>query len=247
MEVLILAAGRGKRLKPLTDYIPKPLLPIEGKPVLQHIFEVLIECNLNKTGIVLGYLGKIIEKYISDNPVKNLELSYAYQEELLGSANAVKEGKSVISEDFLLIAADTVFQIRDVKKIIEMFEENDFEAVVGLKKVLIEELRERSTVRLDSNNFLMKVIEKPKPKEELSSISVVPIYAFRRSIIWDYIENVKPSSNGIYELATVLQNLIDDGKKVKGVFISSSRDITWPLDILKENFTYLKPYLKRGF
>ncbi|MCK4777118.1 MAG: NTP transferase domain-containing protein, partial [Actinomycetia bacterium] len=114
MEVLILAAGRGKRLKPLTDYIPKPLLPIEGKPVLQHIFEVLIECNLNKTGIVLGYLGKIIEKYISDNPVKNLELSYAYQEELLGSANAVKEGKSVISEDFLLIAADTVFHIRDV-------------------------------------------------------------------------------------------------------------------------------------
>ncbi len=244
MQALILAAGRGERLRPLTDFIPKPLLPIDGKPVILHILETLKSIGFREIIVTLGYLSEKIEDFLEENKPSSLKIDYAYQERLLGSADAIVAARKKLKNDFLAMAADTVFREKDIRKIIQVFKEGSFQVVVGLKKVRREEIKERSTTKIDQNFFLQKIIEKPQEGEELSLISVAPIYLFKSKTIWKYLEKLKPSSKGIYELAMALQNIIDEGGKIRGVLIKSSKDITKPVDLLKHNFPYLKSYLK---
>ncbi len=242
MQALILAAGRGSRMRPLSDFVPKPLLPIEGKAIILHALETLKACGFQKIVITVGYLGEKVINFVNANSSADLEISFVFQKGLFGSADAIRVGMSDISENFLVLAGDTVFPLSQVEKIIKVFKEENFEAVVGLKKVDEKDLREKSSTLIDSKGFLLKVIEKPKIGEELTNVSVAPIYFFRYQVIKSYLNNLKPSPAGVYELATALQNMIDDGKKVKGVFIKGSKDITRPEDVLKHNFPYLKSY-----
>jgi NDP-sugar pyrophosphorylase family protein len=243
MKALILAAGRGERMRPFTDVIPKPLLPVDGKAVVLRILETLEAAGFTEVAITIGYLGEKVKDFVELNRPSGLNVSYARQERLLGSADAIAAARGVLKGDFLTMAADTVFQTDDIRKIVETFRSGRHQAVVGLKKVNQEELMERSTAKIDRAFMLEQVIEKPRKGQELSLISVAPVYAFQAATIWKYLENLRPSSSGVYELAAALQQMIDDGGKIKGVLLKDSRDLTRPLDVLKRNFNYLDELL----
>lgn len=243
MEALILAAGRGNRMRPFSDFLPKPLLPIEGEAVILQSVKTLKACGFKRLFITVGYLKEKIIDFLENHKPAGMVFKYVYQEEPSGSAVAIRLALDKIKEDFLTLAGDTVFLNEDIRRLIEVFELGDYDAVVGLKQVKKEDLKEKSSTHIDSQGFLRKVIEKPEAGQELSNVSVAPVYLFRCQVIKVYLEKVQPSKEGIYELATALQSLIDDGGKVKGVFIRSSKDITFPADVLKHNFDYLKPYL----
>lgn len=242
MQALILAAGRGSRMRPFTDFVPKPLLPIKGKAVILRLLETLKTCDFQKIVITVGYLREKVINFVNANCPGDLKIEYAFQEGLLGSADAIRVAMNQINRDFLVLAGDTVFPLNQVKKVIKVFNKGDFEAVVGLKYVDEKDLKEKSSTLIDSKGFLLKVIEKPKKGEEFGNISVAPIYFFRYEVIKNYLMNLKPNKIGVYELATALQNMIDDRMKIKGVFIGGSKDITRPEDVLKHNFFYLESY-----
>lgn len=242
MQALILAAGRGNRMRPFSDFIPKPLLPIKGKAVILHSLETLQASGFKKVVITVGYFREKVLDFVEKYKPAGLKVEYAYQKGLLGSADAIKVALDKINEDFLVLAGDTVFPLSGVKKIIKAFKSGESELVVGLKYVEEKDLREKSSTLVDSQGFLLKVIEKPKEGEELSNVSVAPIYFFRYEVISDYLNKLKPNPAGVYELATALQSMIDDGKRIKGVFIQGTRDITRPEDVLKYNFPYLRPF-----
>lgn len=242
-QALILAAGRGERMRPLTDYVPKPLLPIDGKAVILHLLETLHSAGFIEVVVTVGYLGEKIKAFVGENKSPSQKFDFAYQEKLLGSADAIKAAEQNIHGNFLAMAADTVFEAVDIKKMVLAFDEGGCQAVVGLKKVKKEELKERSTADVDENHYLKKVIEKPREGEELSLFSVAPIYFFESETIWRYLKDLQPSPNGIYQLATALQQIIDDGGKIKGVLLRDTKDITRPIDVLKHNFPYLNELL----
>lgn len=246
MEALILAAGRGERMRPFTDFIPKPLLPVHGKAVILRILETLEAVGFTEVVITIGYLGEMVRDHIEKNKPSGFKVSYTYQERLLGSADAIMAAQGDLKGDFLTMAADTVFQIDDIRKMVETFKSGNYRAVVGLKKVKREELSERSTARIDDAFILQQVIEKPRKSQELSLISVAPVYTFRADAIWNYLKKLEPSPRGVYELATALQQIIDDGGAIKGVLLKDTHDLTRPLDVLKHNFAYLDELLGPG-
>lgn len=224
MQAVILAAGRGERMRPLTDEIPKCLLTINGEPVIDQIIALVKKTGIEKVVIVAGYLKEEIIDHLQE---KNI--SFCYQNNPAGTANALLCAKDSLSSDFISLAADTIFDQADLNSMIAEFNETNPDILVGIRKAPVNELARRSTVKVCGQK-IEQIIEKPLAGHHLSDISAMPIFIFKTSI-WKYIDNVKPSKNGKYELATAIQHAIDDGLRVEGHFFSWAQDITYPSDV----------------
>jgi glucose-1-phosphate thymidylyltransferase len=224
LQAVILAAGRGERMRPLTDQIPKCLLTINGDPVIDQIIYILKNSGIDDITVVAGYLK---EEVI--NHLKGQDISFCIQEKTIGTGNALLQAKNSIDKDFICLAADTIFLQSELEKMISYFKKNNPDILVGLKKVPRHELARRSTVKVERGKIL-QIIEKPLAGKELSDISAMPIFMFNKNI-WKYVNNLKPSKNRKYELAIAIQNSIDDGLKVEGFYFTWSHDITYPSDV----------------
>ncbi len=242
MDAIILAAGRGVRLRPLTDSIPKPLLPINGQPVIISLLATLLDIDLKKINIVLGYKGNLVKEYIEKNIITEKVIEFFYQKNLIGSADALLKAIEGVTEEFIYMASDTIFDQNDIKKMIDTFYLKKTEVLIALKEVPAKQLTRRSSVKVGHDNRILKIIEKPDPGQELSYISAAPLIIFS-PLIWTYLKKLSPNESGIYEIATAIQEIIDDGYSVNGFPISFSQDITYPDDIMRLNFPYLEGLL----
>ena len=243
MQAVILAAGEGSRLRPLSNLIPKALMPIDTRPVIDELLKMLIACGFREFVVVVGHLGEKIKSFLGDGSPWGIKIDYAYQNKPLGSGDALIKAKNSIAGSFLVTACDTLFLQGEVATMLSAFDPVKCDVSVGLRKFSPDDIGRRSTVKMDQHSFIHEIIEKPRPGKELSNLSAVPIFLFTPTI-WPYLESLNPSKNGKYELAMAIQNLLDgEGGKVKGHLLSYSRDVTYPKDILEKNFPYLKPYL----
>jgi len=110
MKALIIAAGRGERLKPFTNGIPKPLLPLSGRPLIERIILAVREANIRDIIIVKGYLGEKIESFLGDGSRYNVRIEYAENRRWhLGNGVSVYEARDLIDENFVLLMADHIF------------------------------------------------------------------------------------------------------------------------------------------
>lgn len=114
MQAIILAAGRGKRMGGLTDSIPKPLIKLAGKTLIEHKFDALPD-NVDNVVIVVGYLGDKIREYFGDS-FGRLRIRYAEQKELRGTAYAVREAKDLLEDKFIVMMGDDIYFRQDVEK-----------------------------------------------------------------------------------------------------------------------------------
>lgn len=120
MQVVILAGGRGERLKPITLETPKPMVIIHGKPFLRHQIEFLKTFGLTEFLLLIGYLGSYIEEYFGDGSKLGLKIRYSYEKELLGTGGALKNAEDKLFSEFLLLNGDTYLPI-DYGKLIGQF------------------------------------------------------------------------------------------------------------------------------
>ncbi len=111
MQVVILAGGKGTRLRPLTYQMPKPMIPIHGKPFLQHQLELLKSFGLKDVLLLVSYLGNQIEEYFGDGAKFGLSIKYSYEETPLGTGGALKNAEDKLAEEFLLLNGDTFLPI----------------------------------------------------------------------------------------------------------------------------------------
>jgi NDP-sugar pyrophosphorylase family protein len=115
MDAVVMAAGEGTRLRPLTEQWPKPVLPIDGRPVLAVLLRELAAANLRRVWVVIGHLAEQVERLAGDGSAFGLELSFARQPGVLGSADAVQRALDAGAKPPLLVsAADTVYRRGDV-------------------------------------------------------------------------------------------------------------------------------------
>jgi len=178
MKIVMLAAGRGERLKPLTDRVPKALIEVAGRPIIEHILDSLIKIPDAKVGIVIGYLGdQIIERLGSQ--YRGIGISYIFQEQTLGSGHATLLARQFIGSDpFVLYLADT-YIVEDLKKIAQKLAKGKRNGIVVSR--VSKEKAFRSGQVLLSNDKVVDIIE--KPSRLISDVVAAGMYYFHPQIL----------------------------------------------------------------
>ena len=236
MKAVVLVAGKGTRMEPLTSDCPKVMLKVANKPILEHILNSAIEAGIDGFVFITGYLEEQIKEYFGDGSKWGVSIEYVRQKEQLGTANAIGCAKGYVDGAFLVLNGDMLIGQEDLRALVSRTEE----AVISVKEV---ENPSDFGVLETENDRVVRVIEKPKtPPTNLANAG---IYLFRESI-FDFIDRTQPSVRNEFEITDSLQMLIDTGATV-GYSSLSGRwiDIGYPWDLLKANEHLLKDLRKR--
>ncbi len=165
MKAIILAGGLGTRLRPLTDNTPKPLLPIKGKPIMQHAIENLKKYGINDIILGVSYHADKIKDYFGNGESLGVNISYSLEEEPLGTGGAVKQAAEGIGEPFILVWGDNLMDVH-IGELIEAFERNN--ALIAMTLTQREDVENFGVAKLNGEVFEY-FVEKPVREEAPSN------------------------------------------------------------------------------
>ena len=212
-KAVLLAAGRGTRMRELTEALPKPMLQVRGKPVLQHIIEGLRDAGLFDFLIVVGWHADVVRDFFRDGSQFGVRIQYTTQAVQDGTGKVVELAREFVERDpFILSYGDILVAPENYPRLSSALE--NAEAVVSVKRN--EDVSKGGAVFVNENFELTDLREKPKPGEPTSPWYNAGIYAFRPSI-FDYVAKLKPSPRGEYELTDAIRDLALGGKRVKAL------------------------------
>lgn len=225
-RAVILAGGVGKRLRPLTEYRPKPLIPVAGRPCIDFVMRSLVKGGFNQHIITTGYLSDRLIKRIADGGEYGASIVYSFEAEPAGTAGAVKKVSQFLDSTFLVASGDVLADV-DIGALFEYHKRKGAMATMALTKV--DDPSDFGIVGLDKEDRIIKFIEKPKKEEVFSNLINAGIYVLEPEVL-DYIpENI------MYDFSKqVFPALLKDGCAVYGKAISGVwRDIGKPQDLLQ--------------
>ncbi len=239
MKAVVLAAGLGTRMRPLTFTKPKFLLPVAGKPALDHVLLLLKNAGISEIGMVVGY-GKeqIMERY-GDGSELEVRLEYLHQRELLGTANALSLAEDFVSgENFLVMNGDTLVDQESLNLLLKRYEEMKSDTAFGgiVTTIEVENPEQFGIVFLDGDK-VTEIVE--KPREVKSNLANAGVYIFSPKI-FDAIKKTEKSERGEYELTASIQGLINEGRKIFAFPLNLWADIGMPWDLLVANEYFLR-------
>ncbi len=169
MQAFILSGGEGARLRPITYFTPKPMIPIEGTPLLERIINHLKANEIKKIVMLTGYLGKIIQDYFGDGSKFGVEITYSHFDDWKerGAGKAIIDSKNLLEDKFLVYCGDVLCDM-NLKKLIEFHLKNEGIATLPLLKTTL--LPKYSYVELNNNTISKFHIESPKDMFTTSEI-----------------------------------------------------------------------------
>lgn len=240
MQCVILAAGKGKRLRPLTKNMSKAMTPILDIPIVGRIAKTILKAGIKDFLIVKSPKDSYINEYFARVEWKNVKIEFTEQKEAKGMAHALKMVSPHIKKDFILTACDSLIEEQDVKRLIKTFrQDKKNKAVLGLEKVEEKDITNSGIVDFDLTGRIKRIIEKPTLEEAPTNINAIPFYVFSKRVI-PYIEKVTPSIKGEYLLQDAIQFIINDHGSLRGNYVSSRHSITKVEDVKKVNLALLK-------
>jgi dTDP-glucose pyrophosphorylase len=224
-SAVLLAAGRGKRQRPFTDQIPKPLLQANGRATLDYVLTAVLRAGVKQVCIVTNHLEEKIFEFVGDGSKWNLKVTFAHQKELRGSGDALMSVSHqwIRDESVMVLATDYILEENVLLELVKAHEQYGAEITMSLKECLVDELMVRSSVKVDSDWRVKQIIEKPKRDEILSPYAASVIYIFPHEI-WNYLPRIKPSVRGEIELPDAVQMMIEDGYKAFGLLQSAPKE-----------------------
>jgi dTDP-glucose pyrophosphorylase len=212
-KAVLLAAGRGTRMREMTADIPKPMLEVRGKPVLQHIVEGLRDAGVAEFLIIVGYRAETVQNFFGDGSRYKIGIQYATQATQDGTGRVVELSKNfVASTPFVLGYGDILVARENYKGILDL--PDGIEAFISVTRG--EDVSKGGAVFVNERMELVDLREKPKPGEATSPWYNAGLYAFRPSI-FDFTAKLKPSPRGEYELTDAIRELAQSGKKVQAL------------------------------
>ena len=215
-KAVLLAAGRGTRMRDLTEALPKPMLEVRGKPVLQHIVDGLRVNGLTNLLVVVGWRAEMVKDFFGDGSKFGVQIQYETQTVQDGTGRVVAHARDFVGLDPILLSyGDILVAQENNHRNGDSLAEAD--AVISVKRS--EDVSQGGAVFVNDKFQLVDLREKPKPGEPTSPWYNAGIYAFRSSI-FDFIAKLEPSPRGEYELTDAVRNLAQSGKKVQALEIA---------------------------
>jgi UDP-N-acetylglucosamine diphosphorylase/glucosamine-1-phosphate N-acetyltransferase len=221
MKAVILAAGEGKRLRPFTETMPKVMLPIANKPILEHVFNALKNSGITEIILVVGYKKEVIMDNFKD--YKEMKITYVLQDKQLGTAHALSKAKKYINNSFIVVPGDNIIDKKSITKLVQ----NKSEYSILIKE---HPYPSKYGVVFIKDGKLKEIVE--KPSQEIGRFISTGIYKLPKTI---FKEIEKCRLEGIYDLSTVIQNLIKQEKTINTILAESWMDIVYPWDLIYVN------------
>src|SRR6059036_2750630 len=231
-KAVILAAGRGTRMRELTNDVPKPMIGVRGEPVLQHIVQGLRDAGVRKFLIIVGYHAEAVRNFFGNGRSHNVAIEYATQTVQDGTGRVVNLARDFTdASPFVLSYGDILIGQENYKRVVDL--PDDVEAVITVTRG--EDVSKGGAVFVNEQMELVDLREKPKPGEPTSPWYNAGLYAFRPSI-FNFTAKLKPSPRGEYELTDAIRDLAQSGKKVKALELTGEwADVRDPEILAKLN------------
>lgn len=230
MKAVILAAGKGTRMRELTQDVPKPMLRVQGRPILEHILDGLKAAGISEVCIITGWRAEAIEDHFADGSRLGLRIGYARQEVQDGTGRAPECAKAFVGrDDFLLTYGDILVRPDTYRRMIERYRSGQFAGVITV--TLGEDVTKGGLNFFDPDFCLTRLVEKPSPQqvEALRNEGLLKpgtplyynagIYLFR-PLVYDYTARLTRSPRGEYELTDAISMMIADGHRLAGLEIA---------------------------
>lgn len=226
-QAVVMAAGEGRRLRPLTERWPKAILPIAGRPVVATLLHELAAAGIERTTVVVGHLAEQVEALVGDGSAFGLDVRYARQPEPLGSADAVARALAAGARAPLLVtAADTVFTPGDAARALGEWLSSGTSGGLGVREA--GEDAEKTAVTVEGGR-LRSIGEGGGP--------------LRAAPLWLLGEELASSLETVpgppHELSHAFRRALAAGEEISALRLGPTRDLTRPEDVVRENFPYL--------
>ena len=227
MYGVVPAAGKGTRLRPLTDDTPKGMVEIAGRPLLSHVFDRLLAVGVDHLVVVVGYeLGSITSHY--GECYRETPITYVHQREQLGLGHAIAQCAPVVSGTFVVCNGDNVFA-KPQQAAVDRARDDATDAVVVTETVSRQRATATGVVETDADGQVRRIVE--KPDEPPSRLSTTGWYVLPEEI-FSALDLLRPSDRGEYELADALSVLAAAGGRIDTVDLDGGRvNVNTPADI----------------
>jgi dTDP-glucose pyrophosphorylase len=228
MDAVVMAAGEGRRLRPLTERWAKPVLPLDGRPVIATLLRELATAGFEVVTVVIGHLGVQVEELVGDGSVFGLSVRYARQPEPLGSADAVRRALDAgASPPVLVSAADTVFGRGDLARAAETWTAAKTQGGLGVRRASGDP--DKTSVRVE-NGLVVALGEEGK-----EGLTAAPLWF----LAGELAATLDSLSGPPFELAEAFRRALEDGREIAALELGPTRDLTRPTDVILGNFPYL--------
>lgn len=207
----MLAAGLGKRLEPITSFMPKPMIPISGKPILEYIIDDLKKSGFTDFCLVIGHLGEKIRQYFGDGTKFNIKICYVEQDTFSGTASATKLARNFINgSPFLLYLADTIIP-KNLENYLHNMITSNFEISLLSSQINSSEIGNVGNVEVE-NDCVSKISEKTLSSK--SNLAWAGIAFFKNNYIFEMIECLTPSQRGEFEITDAMNLVLDNNVNI---------------------------------
>jgi glucose-1-phosphate thymidylyltransferase len=220
---IVIAAGEGRRLRPLTRYRPKPLLPAAGRPLLEYVLDALVEAGVTDLHLVVGYRRDRVQEHFGSS-YRGVDLAYHVQDRQLGSGHALLQAREAADSAFLAVNGDQIVDPAMVRTV----REAHGDAIATLGAIASERAPEYGVVELDDDRVTHMV---ERPADGTGGLLNAGVYAFMPDVFRAIEET--PGEEGERGLPDTLARLVEAGERVRGVRLSGTWiDATYPWDLL---------------
>jgi len=230
---VILAAGKGTRMLPLTERRPKPLVPVLDKPMLEHIVTGARDAGVDEIALIIGHLGEQIQAHFGDGSRLGMRIEYIWQMEARGTGHAALLAEEFVAgEPFFMSWGDIIVPPHNYKNVVGAFTPGETDAVLSLNWV--EDPYEGAAV-YEENGFVVKIEEKPPKGTATTNYNNAGLFVYEAEL-FDRLKRLKPSPRGELELPDAVQEMVQEGKRIAAVKLEGYwSDVARPVAVLRLN------------
>lgn len=233
-KAVVLAAGKGVRLWPLTENRSKHMIPVAGRPVLEHMILAIKKSGIRSFALVTGYEKDLLKKHMGDGSRYGVKIEYVDQSDISGTASAVSVARHQVGEEaFLLVYGDLVATSAAISTVLDKHRKTEGETTVGL--VPVTDPSSFGVAKIE-NGWLTEIVEKPAPSASPSNLANAGVYVLSPAV-FDHLSAASKTERGEFEITDAISSLARAGQQIAWTRIEASDwlDIGRPWDLLTAN------------